>query len=130
MAKSFQPPVTMEEAKARLTDAKVKQKEIEAQLSDRNREVNGVRLTGEAYWTWRRGASYAHSAAMTEIIQLKQWIEQHRDQVQQVSATQLLVGCYRILRETDGLDETDLVMLRLTESYLKANGLLPKPTPA
>ena len=130
MAKPFQSPVTLDEAKARLTEAKVKQKEIESQLSDRNRlTADGERMIGNDYWTWRKSASIAHTAAMTEIIRLKQWIECHRDQVQQVSAAQLLVGCYRILRETDGLDDTDLAMLNLTESYLRTHGLLPKATP-
>jgi hypothetical protein len=76
----YEEPKTLQEAEARKVQLVTDIASIQAQLSDRDRLVDGHRLTDQAWYAWRKRAIDANIFKLDELRRLKAWIRNyHRD---------------------------------------------------
>lgn len=70
----FDEPKTLDEAVARRDQRKSEIVAIQNQLADRNRNIDGRRMSDVEYWTWHKAASAAWRFKIDELRLLKAWI--------------------------------------------------------
>jgi len=75
LPEGYTDPQTAEEAHLRLGELRVKVEMIQARLADKNRLVDGRRLTAHEFHEWRRRALAARSWAVVEMRLLKAWLQ-------------------------------------------------------
>jgi hypothetical protein len=79
-AADFVPPATMDEAHRRRLDLIATAQEIQAQLGDRNRLVDGARMRDHEWWKWRFSAIAALRHKSDELRRINSWIKERHAQ--------------------------------------------------
>lgn len=74
------PPSSEADAISRKEQAGLEMQRIQSSLSDRNKTVNGRRMTEHEYWTWNREAKLSLTANLEEIKRLKCWLALNHEQ--------------------------------------------------
>lgn len=77
----FTPPQSVEEGEQRRLDLVRRVQEVQTDLGNKNRTVNGQRMTDREYWDWRNRAAYALKCLQDELRELNHWLKQHRQRV-------------------------------------------------
>ena len=131
LARSFQEPRSLKEARQRLDDLAMDMKGIDVQLGNRDRHdpVTGERMSEQDYWKWRSRATHAKLQKEVEYRQVKRWLIEHQvdDQAEAVGIDpadehSLLFACYRTLRALAGsrlLAPDNLVLLAALRQHLE-----------
>lgn len=68
-------PTSIEDAEERRIAAAERVSMIQGQLGDKNRTIDGERVSDRDYWAWRQKAVFALHSAQGELRQLKHWIK-------------------------------------------------------
>ena len=72
--KEYAVPATLDEARKRRTELALRLTEIQSQLSQKDRDIEGVRMSAHEYHEWRGRAVCAVKHSQNEIIFLNAWI--------------------------------------------------------
>lgn len=103
----WQPPVSLAEAMKRKIDLGADIQNIQEQLGDRDRHVEGRRMTEMEYWQWHRKAKTALLAKLAEFRDLKKYIQENSRSKPSSHMSLLLRGMARLLKRLGG--EEDLM---------------------
>lgn len=132
MNKDFVQPTTRAEAEERRRASIERVQDIQTQLGNRNREVDGVRLNDRDYWAWRAKATFALKCENVELRNLNAWLKAHNSAAQNAVARrdlsdfdlkdvfQALLAAHNLLqrlaRETD-LDEEERAVVDAVREF-------------
>ena len=132
--KDFPEPASLQEAEDRRMLLIAELNDMQAQLSYRNREIDGRRMTVDEYWTWRDKAVRAQSIKMTRAALLKKWLKDHRliynaknIGVDTTKPETVVLAAYNLLTKlrVEGLDleDDELVVYDTVRDWLIHNGV-------
>lgn len=133
----WQAPASLEDAEHLQAEIMSEIQMIQAQLSDRDRtDEHGRRVTGIAYFQWRKKATFALAKKLDEYRRLKQWIKERRRQTNAVESislkqkprnvVELVAALTKALK--DGIEWSEMTadeqaIVTLAEKWIRTKGL-------
>lgn len=119
---AYDEPRSVEEAVLRKNTLGVEIEVIQTQLGDRDRAVDGRRLTDHEYWQWRKRALVARECKVEELRRVKEYLVRHCTPQQRRDRGTLVLRCLRALLTDATVPERAALVEMIDACLAEADG--------